>query len=102
DTTPTETYTLSLHDALPIYRGETAGEGHLAHPSGHRGAGNPDSNGQVLRDRSGPLLRWGSLRNVRLRHLRDAAATSFSMAPQPRSEEHTSELQSRFDLVCRL
>src|SRR5699024_11726283 len=22
--------------------------------------------------------------------------------PQPRSEEHTSELQSRFDLVCRL
>src|SRR5438067_9549941 len=23
-------------------------------------------------------------------------------APRPRSEEHTSELQSRFDLVCRL
>src|SRR5207249_9740435 len=23
-------------------------------------------------------------------------------APTPRSEEHTSELQSRFDLVCRL
>src|SRR5699024_12132223 len=23
-------------------------------------------------------------------------------APKPRSEEHTSELQSRFDLVCRL
>src|SRR5207249_10391586 len=22
--------------------------------------------------------------------------------PEPRSEEHTSELQSRFDLVCRL
>src|SRR5699024_11318493 len=25
-----------------------------------------------------------------------------STTPQPRSEEHTSELQSRFDLVCRL
>src|SRR5699024_11863634 len=24
------------------------------------------------------------------------------MSPPPRSEEHTSELQSRFDLVCRL
>src|SRR5699024_12318127 len=24
------------------------------------------------------------------------------MGAQPRSEEHTSELQSRFDLVCRL
>src|SRR5207249_7010500 len=24
------------------------------------------------------------------------------LAPGPRSEEHTSELQSRFDLVCRL
>src|SRR5699024_11355926 len=24
------------------------------------------------------------------------------IAPKPRSEEHTSELQSRFDLVCRL
>src|SRR5699024_11921051 len=26
----------------------------------------------------------------------------FLMYPLPRSEEHTSELQSRFDLVCRL
>src|SRR5699024_11858227 len=26
----------------------------------------------------------------------------LSNAPRPRSEEHTSELQSRFDLVCRL
>src|SRR5699024_11593262 len=27
---------------------------------------------------------------------------SFSYSPHLRSEEHTSELQSRFDLVCRL
>src|SRR6266403_6092139 len=33
-----------------------------------------------------------------------AASTSWSMSrcPTPRSEEHTSELQSRRDLVCRL
>src|SRR5699024_12731543 len=32
-----------------------------------------------------------------------ARATSMSMADlRKRSEEHTSELQSRFDLVCRL
>src|SRR5699024_12662661 len=31
--------------------------------------------------------------------LRDFIATA---AAHPRSEEHTSELQSRFDLVCRL
>src|SRR5699024_12802462 len=30
------------------------------------------------------------------------AASSDSAATSPRSEEHTSELQSRFDLVCRL
>src|SRR5207249_7228792 len=28
--------------------------------------------------------------------------TSLRVAPHSRSEEHTSELQSRFDLVCRL
>src|SRR5207249_8149910 len=30
------------------------------------------------------------------------APTVGLWAPLPRSEEHTSELQSRFDLVCRL
>src|SRR5438309_8834208 len=38
-----------------------------------------------------------------LRHVRWAAATpTFSREPRPRSEEHTSELQSQFHLVCRL
>src|SRR5437868_9490596 len=31
-----------------------------------------------------------------------AAANSASGMDEPRSEEHTSELQSRFDIVCRL
>src|SRR5207249_11276563 len=33
---------------------------------------------------------------------RSSATASFSSTPKRRSEEHTSELQSRFDLVCRL
>src|SRR5699024_12820692 len=34
--------------------------------------------------------------------LSDPAALSGKAVAQRRSEEHTSELQSRFDLVCRL
>src|SRR5207249_2130597 len=33
---------------------------------------------------------------------RSALSKTSIMAPRERSEEHTSELQSRFDLVCRL
>src|SRR5438094_8744261 len=62
DTATTEIYTLSLHDALPIY--------------GMR----------ARRARSGHRRRTRS---------RDDAAGH-------RSEEHTSELQSPYDLVCRL
>src|SRR5699024_12838159 len=32
----------------------------------------------------------------------DAPTWTSSASTRPRSEEHTSELQSRFDLVCRL
>src|SRR2546421_6175400 len=78
DTATTEIYTLSLHDALPI----------------------------------------SSTRTIASRSARAAPATSSGVSPftrKPisraaiwtgggggRSEEHTSELQSRSDLVCRL
>src|SRR5438874_9862967 len=39
-------------------------------------------------------------RDDRRRHLR--ASGSLGSTPRVRSEEHTSELQSRRDLVCRL
>src|SRR6266536_5565611 len=45
----------------------------------------------------GPLTVGGTSRS-RVRVRRPSAPTSWS----PRSEEHTSELQSRVDLVCRL
>src|SRR5699024_12113045 len=32
----------------------------------------------------------------------NSARSIFSLSTNSRSEEHTSELQSRFDLVCRL
>src|SRR5438067_9293160 len=77
DPATTEIYTLSLHDALPIYR--------------------PD------------IVLVGTRGAVRLNlHFvtDDFARQCLDMFHCPRnrqrSEEHTSELQSRFDLVCRL
>src|SRR3712207_7292573 len=73
DTATTEIYTLSLHDALPIYE---------------RDESLPGANRRPLRPaaRDAHSFRLGT-RNHRL---------------QRRSEEHTSELQSRQYLVCRL
>src|SRR5687768_17743984 len=81
-TAPTEIYTLSLHDALPIScvqpgpgpggrpRADRSGRARGA-PAGRRGGGGGAGHG-------------------------DPAGTVG------RSEEHTSELQSRLHLVCRL
>src|SRR5690606_41575263 len=82
---PTLIYPLSLHDALPIYRpGERqedpVGGGlqplQAAAPQGQEGRGR-------TRQEQHPAGRADGLR-------------------QDRSEEHTSELQSRENLVCRL
>src|SRR2546430_4340735 len=64
DTATTEIYTLSLHDALPI---------------------------------------WSAVEEAWIEH--DGPATSLRPDDRPvvpRSEEHTSELQSQSNLVCRL
>src|SRR5438874_10586086 len=66
DTAPTEIYTLSLHDALPIW--------------------------------FSPFTRWISVNSA----TRCCARASSTSSSRTRSEEHTSELQSRRDLVCRL
>src|SRR5688500_19995988 len=82
DTAPTTTdiYTLSLHDALPICDGTAVDPHHVQHLVDHDPDPvpldvqhhHPDLVGQLGRDR------------------------------EPRSEEHTSELQSPCNLVCRL
>src|SRR5699024_12767332 len=90
--------TLSLHDALPISRNTNA-------PTPPRGELAPESWTGLILGREGvkgliPILHRGQA----LESLLDA----FSVVPPDvlvdclRSEEHTSELQSRFDLVCRL
>src|SRR3712207_8063109 len=82
DTATTEIYTLSLHDALPISKATT-----------HRGVGGIGMEGRLgKRKGSLPLeiLSWFWM-----------SVTSRSRVSS-RSEEHTSELQSRQYLVCRL
>src|SRR5207253_9257831 len=84
---PTQIYTLSLHDALPI------------------------SILEILRDVTFPgrvfdqidLTRTdGDLLTVAHLELCPAAESNDVLAHRTRSEEHTSELQSRGHLVCRL
>src|SRR5256885_17245220 len=80
DPAPTEIYTLSLHDALPI----SARLG----PRGWRSARAPR---RRARRASSSRARGEKARRARRRGARAL-----------RSEEHTSELQSPCNLVCRL
>src|SRR3712207_7488420 len=85
DTATTEIYTLSLHDALPISAGEAA--------SGAGGA-----RGEARRSVQAPR---GILRRLESDQA-DIRQKAIAMTKLKRSEEHTSELQSRQYLVCRL
>src|SRR3712207_7353983 len=81
DTATTEIYTLSLHDALPICYSEA-------------GSSSPSSRISIS-------ARISSARETSS----SRTSTRFSASGSPdkrRSEEHTSELQSRQYLVCRL
>src|SRR3712207_7625929 len=74
DTATTEIYALSLHDALPIYE----------HPSG-------TSTWKCTFPLTRPPNLWTNV-----------TAPVHLVGNDRRSEEHTSELQSRQYLVCRL
>src|SRR2546428_7657722 len=80
DTATTEIYTLSLHDALPISPDHAAGNFML---------------GQAL-------LQQGDQTGVEYLERAIQRDTQRPSGRLARSEEHTSELQSRSDLVCRL
>src|SRR5690606_41798415 len=82
---PTGVHPLSLHDALPIFVGETAHE--QADPADALGI-------EAVRG----LVEHEHAR-VAEESLRDGEAVLHA---ERRSEEHTSELQSRENLVCRL
>src|SRR3989442_9644739 len=78
DTATTEIYTLSLHDALPIY---------------------PEAYDLYLLGRAFRARGSGDAYERAVQALRRSVALDPGHA---RSEEHTSELQSRPHLVCRL
>src|SRR3712207_7241064 len=86
DTATTEIYTLSLHDALPIY----ARTKQISYPVTETKSYSP----QTLHGHCRPM-------NLPVRLTRHHALTALA-SHRSRSEEHTSELQSRQYLVCRL
>src|SRR3712207_8898473 len=88
DTATTEIYTLSLHDALPISIGPSRGTPRRTRAS-RPARGRPRGSPSIPAGRGSRLFGGGGL----ARRIRQASA---------RSEEHTSELQSRQYLVCRL
>src|SRR5205085_9839415 len=90
-TTPTKISTLSLHDALPIY------EGHAAAPLDDAGR---DPRSLCVARRIVPAAIPYRAEGQPLAD-RDRAAALPACA-RSRSEEHTSELQSQSNLVCRL
>src|SRR3712207_8427524 len=91
DTATTEIYTLSLHDALPIYRHRDVVE--LRRVGHGRTSTFPGSFPAAQRSIASSSRSRGT----------SSGSTSASTGSRPdRSEEHTSELQSRQYLVCRL
>src|SRR2546422_7828488 len=78
DTATTEIYTLSLHDALPI--------------SSLWRSFSKCCSRRRIRSASSAEAGWSLMRR----------GCCQALPVQPRSEEHTSELQSRLHLVCRL
>src|SRR5690606_39414776 len=100
DNYSTEIHTLSLHDALPILINRTSSE----QPAPRRGIPPPVTvvvNTAVLVPASGTGPSLVPHRHSERRADAPALRTRWSRAPR-RSEEHTSELQSRENLVCRL
>src|SRR5438105_15377840 len=83
DADTTKIYTLSLHDALPIFRLDRPGV------RVHRR--------YAIRD--APVVKWY---HERLPSSSRRFNPGRALFRPTRSEEHTSELQSRVDLVCRL
>src|SRR5690242_21391017 len=81
DSPPTQIYTLSLHDALPISRASISS------------GASPPPRATAHPPPVAAVWRW-TPRKIR--------RPACSGRPQSRSEEHTSELQSHVNIVCRL
>src|SRR5437868_9043087 len=78
DRATSDFYALSLHDALPIWP--------ISPPTSSA---------------TSALAPWPAPRNLST-YIPSSSGARARAPGRSRSEEHTSELQSRFDLVCRL
>src|SRR5699024_12235025 len=92
--------TLSLHDALPISEPESKPEPFDLPPKFDKSAIFKEIAGLVVSGKWTPQIRSALVERF------EGAGIKY---PEPlisggliRSEEHTSEIQSRFDIVCRL
>src|SRR5206468_12638465 len=90
-TAPTATYPLSLHDALPIYIGNRCAAARINYELAplRTELKNGDRVEIITAAHEHPNPAW-------------LISTRSPFLSSVRSEEHTSELQSRSDLVCRL
>src|SRR5207249_7017475 len=88
-----EIYTLSLHDALPIFHGLS--NCRAAHDFAVNFHGR--NSDHIEAELSAKLFE-----KIQIAAPASSERPFMSDANFARSEEHTSELQSRFDLVCRL
>src|SRR5687768_18201987 len=87
----TEICTVSLHDALPIsHRGDGVED------DGERVADLVGHDGRELAEGREPL----ALNELRL-GVGELGVAALQVVVEARSEEHTSELQSRLHIVCR-
>src|SRR5207249_12265820 len=99
---PTAIYTLSLHDALPICKTDSLKASALAFD----GRAYADDFAFQIHERTAGIARVDGgvglqeiLVHVQMQSVSPLGADD-AVRHGPRSEEHTSELQSRFDLVC--
>src|SRR5207253_8669979 len=90
---PTAPYTLSLHDALPIYFIRTSTT-EMVDELGFRA--------QEEKSELAPSADASTAENSSVSTSLIVSPSSNDLAITRRSEEHTSELQSRGHLVCRL
>src|SRR5690606_42152793 len=86
DTATTDLYTLSLHDALPIFSTWVTFCGWSTSIPERKSSGSATSSRTAWKRRATP----------------SPFPPTGSTTMSSRSEEHTSELQSRENLVCRL
>src|SRR5205085_3484531 len=94
-------YTLSLHDALPIFGPRRWCRGGWRMEDG---GWRMEDGGWRMEDGGWRMEDGGLCRRVRVAMF-DPQSSTFSYrrrSPSGRSEEHTSELQSQSNLVCRL